>query len=169
MAARTHDNAGSFELEYRMVTADGRIVWVRDVASLVPDSDGQGYLWQGMALDITAQKEAQEALAASELRFRTAFENAPIGMALMDAEGQTVQVNEAISSLLGYSKEELLATTFRELTHPDDVAINFSRLEEARTTLSNAFVMEKRYLRKDGFPVWALLTVSLWTLGSDGE
>ena len=109
-----------------MLTADGRIVWVRDVASLVPDSNDGGDLWQGMAIDITAQKEAQSALAASELRFRTAFENAPIGMALMDASGQTVQVNAAISSLLGYSEEELLATTFRELTHPDDVATNFA-------------------------------------------
>ncbi len=110
--------------------------------------------------DITAQNAAAGALAASETRFRLAFENAPIGMALVGADERTVQVNRALCAMLGYSEAELLGTTLRALTHPDDIAANAALVERAQAGELEQYALEKRYLRKDGRVLWALLTTS---------
>lgn len=160
-AARTHETAGSFEQEYRMITADGRIVWVRDVASLVTGGDGKNLLWQGMALDITAQKEAQEALEESELRFRTAFDDAPIGMAMVRPDRSILRVNRALCSILGYSDAELLATTLRALTYPEDTNLTTELMQRTLDGDLDQYRLDKRYIRKDGRTVWADLSTSL--------
>ena len=63
-----------------------------------------------------------ELLRAAEERFRLAFDHAPIGMALTSAEGRWLQVNRSLSELLGYSVEEMRSMSFRDVSHPDDLA-----------------------------------------------
>ena len=111
--------------------------------------------------DVTAQRQAHARLQEAEEQFRQAFDNAPIGIALVSPEGRWLRVNKALTNILGYSSAELLGTTFQEITHPDDLAVD---LDFARQLLAgdvSTCTLEKRYLRADGSPVWILLSVSL--------
>jgi diguanylate cyclase (GGDEF)-like protein/PAS domain S-box-containing protein len=96
----------------------------------------------------------------SEL-FRSAFDNAPIGMALTATDGHFLAVNRAFCELTGRTPKQLLKTTFQEITHPDDV---LGTLRDARRMLTgeeSRHETEKRYLRPDGSIVWGLLRTAL--------
>ena len=72
--------------------------------------------------DITQRRETERALREAEERFRRAFEDSPIGMALVATDGQFLRVNHTLCEITGFSEEELLERTFQEITHPDDLA-----------------------------------------------
>lgn len=99
-------------------------------------------------------------LEDSEARFRSTFDNAAIGMALVSLEGGFLDVNEAACRLWGYPKEELLPKTFQELTHPDDLTSDLNYLSEMLRGERSSYEMEKRYRHKDGHIVWTQLNVS---------
>ena len=119
---------------------------------------------QGLAVyfrDITAVRQAGEALRESEERFYGAFEHAPIGVALVSPEGRWLKVNRALCELVGYSEAELLARTFQDITHPEDLEID---LENVRRMIAGdilSYQMEKRYVHARGHFVTVLLNVSL--------
>jgi diguanylate cyclase (GGDEF)-like protein/PAS domain S-box-containing protein len=102
-----------------------------------------------------------DALHESEERFRRAFEYAPIGMALVGLDGRWLQVNRAMCAIVGYSAEELLATTFQALTHPSDLESDLEYVRQLLAGEIESYAMEKRYYHKMGRVVWALLSVSL--------
>lgn len=93
--------------------------------------------------------------------FRNAFQHAAIGMALVGLDGRWLQVNPSVCRLLGYTEAELLATTFQEITHPDDLDTDLSYVGQLLGGEIESYQMEKRYRHKDGRLVWALLSVSL--------
>lgn len=111
--------------------------------------------------DVTEARAARARLAESEARFRATFEQAAVGMAQVGLDGRFLDVNERLSAILGYPREELLALRFQDLTHPDDLADDVGRVEALLAGKGERFAMEKRYHRKDGTPVWAMLTVAL--------
>jgi PAS domain S-box-containing protein len=151
----------AYQDEYRMLTRDGRVVWILEDSTLVRDGDGRPLYWQTVQMDVTDRKQAEQALGQSEARFRTAFEHAPIGMDLVTLEGHFLQVNAALCALLGYTEAELLATTFHDITHPDDRATDLEQAEQLLSGEIPSFLVEKRYLRKDGTTVWVCLNASL--------
>lgn len=110
---------------------------------------------------ITARKEAEFQMRESEERFRGAFENAPIGMAMVSLEGRWMRVNRAICRLVGRSEEELLASTFQDITHPDDLDADLEQVRALIRGESDHFTMEKRYFHKSGRIVWVLLAVTI--------
>ena len=69
--ARTDETGEQFSAEYRLLTRDGSMVWVRDEATLVSDEDGRPLCWQGVLTDVADRKQAEEALKESEQRFRS--------------------------------------------------------------------------------------------------
>lgn len=94
-------------------------------------------------------------------RFETAFDNAPIGMALIAMDGRWLQVNEALCRITGHTADALKATTLRAITHPDDVSLDEDRLAQLLAgELSNSQV-EMRYRHVWGHDVWVLVTKSL--------
>jgi diguanylate cyclase (GGDEF)-like protein/PAS domain S-box-containing protein len=104
---------------------------------------------------------ALAALRESEGRFRHAFDNSGIGMALVAPDGRWLRVNATLSRIVGFSQAELLARDFQSITHEDDVEAD---LGFVRLMLSGAlatYELEKRYLHKNGSIVWILLTASL--------
>lgn len=101
------------------------------------------------------------ALQASEARFRTVFEDSATGIALLDFEGRIIASNPALQRMLGYSARELLAKTFDELTHPEDIAPGHALYEELITGKRAHYHIEKRYVRRDGGILWVRPTVSL--------
>jgi PAS domain S-box-containing protein len=100
-------------------------------------------------------------LRESEERFRGTFENAAVGIAHVDAAGRFLRVNEKFCTIVGYPREELLRTTYQEITHPDDMAASLDATTAMWRGESPSFGLEKRYVRKDGSPVWVELFVSL--------
>ncbi len=101
------------------------------------------------------------ALQASEARFRTVFEDSATGIALLDFEGRIIATNPALQRMLDYSARELLARTFDELTHPEDVAPGHALYEELMAGKRAHYHIEKRYIRRDGSIVWVRPNVSL--------
>jgi two-component system, sporulation sensor kinase C len=105
--------------------------------------------------------ERTAALKASEARFRTIFEDAAVGIALVDEGNRVVASNPALQEMLGYTKEELRGKSFAEFTHPDDVPVAGELYQELLEGKLRHYYVEKRYLRKDGSLVWVRPTVSL--------
>jgi diguanylate cyclase (GGDEF)-like protein/PAS domain S-box-containing protein len=107
--------------------------------------------------------DPEQALKRATQQFRSAFDNAPIGMALVGLEGQWLDVNQALCALVGYSQEELLRLTFQDLTHPDDLDADLALVQEVLAGHRSTYQMHKRYIHADGRVIWALLSVSLAT------
>jgi PAS domain S-box-containing protein len=107
----------------------------------------------------TEQVEARHALADSEGRFRATFENAAVGVAMVAPDGSILRANNSFARMLGYSIEELMVRTFQDITHPDDLASNLSIRNKTLNGETDGYCIEKRYVRKDGGIIWALLTV----------
>ena len=106
------------------------------------------------------RKQAEEAVRASENRWRTLFDNAAIGIALVDALGQPVHSNLALQRMLGYTAEELRRMSFVEFTHPDDAAKDWDLAREVFEGQRDHYQIEKRYIKKDGQVLWGHLTAS---------
>jgi two-component system sensor histidine kinase UhpB len=115
----------------------------------------------GVAEDITAHVQAQQALRESEERFRSAFEYAAIGKALVSPDGRWLRVNQALCRIVGYSQEELLEIDFQTITHPDDLTTDLEFVREMLAGTRTYYEMEKRYLHKAGHSIWILLSVSM--------
>jgi diguanylate cyclase (GGDEF)-like protein/PAS domain S-box-containing protein len=125
-------------------------------------------LFTAVIRDITERKRNENKLREAQDRFRSVFDCAPIGVAVVSLDGRYLQVNRSLCEILGYSEDELLATTWQEITYPDDLATS---LAYARRILEGEFPkyhLEKRFLRADGRTVWASLSVSL-VADSEGE
>jgi len=106
-------------------------------------------------------KRHLEEMQESEERFRSAFDHAPIGMALVAPDGRWLQVNQCLCDIAGYSENEFKAMTFQAITHPDDLGDFLARLKEVVDGQVLTHQMEKRYLHKLGHEVWVLVGVSL--------
>ncbi len=111
--------------------------------------------------DVSARRAAEAAAAAADLRFRTAFEAAPIGIALVGLDGRFMEVNQSLCSILGRSAEEIVALTFQDITHPEDLDADLALLDRLLAGDIPGYRMEKRYQRADGDLVWAQLSVTM--------
>jgi PAS domain S-box-containing protein len=121
-----------------------------------------------MHINITKRKLAENAVRESEERFRSMFAAAATGIATSTPQGRFLQVNAAYCRMLGYTEEELLKRDFASLTHPDDLVLNLKLRDEMLAGQRENFVMEKRYLKKNGEIVWTRHSVSAThTIGGD--
>ncbi len=108
-----------------------------------------------------ALERQQTALEISRKQLSDTMQAAAIGMALVSPAGRWLEVNPALCQLLGYSEEELLPLAFQDVTHPDDLELDLANVRELLDGRADTYHMEKRYLRKDGREMWALLAVSI--------
>ena len=97
----------------------------------------------------------------SEQRFRATFEQAAVGIAHVSPEGRFLRVNRKFCDIVGYSEDEMLALTFQDITHPDDLDADLEHVRQVANGEIETYSMDKRYYRKDGSIVWVNLTVSL--------
>ncbi len=135
--------------------------WFDTVLEPTYDAQGQVCGVLGYGRDITERKQVEEALRTSEARFRALFERAAIGIALVDLEGHPFAINPTMVRLLGYPADELRCMTFRDFTHPDDVALDETLFQEMMANQRESYQIEKRYITKNGAIVWAQLATSL--------
>ena len=113
---------------------------------------------------VTLLQEKQElihALRESEERFRATFEQAAVGIGLTTLDGRWLRVNQRLCDVLGYSREELLARTFLDTSHPDELALDQAQLQQFLAGELRTLFREKRFVHKNGAEVWVDLTVSL--------
>ena len=103
----------------------------------------------------------EAALRASEARFRSLFDRAPIGLAQLDMQGRILEVNEAVQEILGYDGHELRRMTFLEVTYPEDQALDWALFAELVAGARDGYTLDKRYIRKDGGIVWGHLAVTV--------
>lgn len=105
---------------------------------------------------------AERQLQKSEARFRMIFEDAALGIDLVDMQGKIVQTNPALQEMLGYSADELQHMNYLKITHPDDLEKSRLLFQELVSGKRNKYQMEKRYLHKDGSVIWTRLVVSIF-------
>ncbi len=140
-----------------------------EVRSTPISVDGRVTALHAVMRDLTEHKRVETALRESEERFRLAFESAPIGIALIAVpEGRWLRVNSALCDLLRYDQDDLVGMSWRDLTHPDDLAADLARAAAMQRGELGPYEVEKRYLRKDGSVVWTQVNASL-VFGTSGE
>jgi diguanylate cyclase (GGDEF)-like protein/PAS domain S-box-containing protein len=168
-AAYDHDAA--LRLEYRMLGADGRTIWVEDQSVLVEPPEGGRPFRQGFVVDITDRKHAEDALRRAEVRYRTLVEQLPLAIYVdrIDESSSNVYTSPQIELLLGYSPEEWVSDPglFVELLHPDDRERVLA--SHARTySTGEPLCVEYRLIAKDGRVVW-IHDEALVIPGEDGD
>jgi PAS domain S-box-containing protein len=139
----------------------GEDLWIQKDKIPVRDPNGKIVGIVVMAQDITARRQAGEALRESENLFSNAFEHAPIGLGLASPDGRWTKVNRALCDLLGYSEAELLARTFQDITHPDDLAADMENAGRMIAGEQDTYQSQKRYIHADGRHITILLNVSI--------
>ena len=100
-------------------------------------------------------------LTETEGRFRATFEQAAVGIAHVAPDGRFLRVNQRFGDIVGYSHDEVLARTFQDITHPDDLDADLEYVRQLLAGEADTYSMEKRYIHRDGETVWVNLTVSL--------
>jgi two-component system, cell cycle sensor histidine kinase and response regulator CckA len=126
--------------------------------ALDPSDPGKGVI--GAIADVSERRRAEEALRESEEKYRATFNNAAVGIDLVDNLGRFLEVNDTLQAFLGYTQPELRNLTILDVTYPGDVARSAQSHEELMRGEIRKYRLEKRYLRKDGSVVWADTSVS---------
>jgi PAS domain S-box-containing protein len=111
--------------------------------------------------DISQQNAAETALRESEERFRTSFEHAPIGMAIVDLDGILLQVNRSLCDMLGFTESHLVGKGLEAISHPEDLPANLEQTRRAVAGEFDSYRMHKRYIHADGHVVRGRLSVAL--------
>jgi diguanylate cyclase (GGDEF)-like protein/PAS domain S-box-containing protein len=110
---------------------------------------------------IAEQERISKALQESEEHFRTAFDYAAIGMALVSPAGNWLRVNRSLCEILGFREDEFLCSNFQEITHHDDLGNDLAHIYRMLNGEILTCQLEKRYIHKHGHEVWALTSASL--------
>ncbi|MBA3748444.1 MAG: PAS domain S-box protein, partial [Solirubrobacterales bacterium] len=118
--------------------------------------------------DVSARVARAREMSEAQERFRRAFEDAPIGMAVAALDGRFLEVNQALCTITGYTAEELTETTFSTITHPDDLDADYVVMWALVNSEISSSSDEKRYLRPDGSVVWVSRSVTL-VRDADGQ
>lgn len=148
------------QLELRLATSQGTWRWMSVLRKALTDDRGELIGGVCAMRDIQERKNAQFALEESEERFRRSMMDAAIGMAIVAPTGGLLRVNRALCELLGRDETTLMSCAWQELTHPDDLELDQSRVAEVMRRERDTYRMAKRYLKPGGQVVWADLTAS---------
>jgi PAS domain S-box-containing protein len=140
---------------------DGSLYTEEETITPLIDSNGKILHFIGIKQDISERKYVEEALRESEELFKKLFTEAPMGIALTDSlTGRFIDVNPMYAQIAGRTVAELLAMTWIEITHPDDIEKDAENMVLLNAGKISGFQMEKRFLRPDDSPVWINMTVT---------
>jgi diguanylate cyclase (GGDEF)-like protein/PAS domain S-box-containing protein len=140
--------------------ANGQTVWIRTSTRRLSE-EGPPYPVLACLNDASLERHARAEVLVAQQVISHSFDSAPIGIAIVSLDGRFVRVNRALCDLLGYSETELLATSFQDMTHPDDLEDDMALVEDVLSGRRSSYQMKKRYIRADGRRIWAQLTGAL--------
>jgi diguanylate cyclase (GGDEF)-like protein/PAS domain S-box-containing protein len=140
---------------------DGSTRWVITIGTLAACGALTARLATQLELRAEELHSRAEAVRHAEAHFRSAFENAAIGMAIVGLDGRWTRVNNAFAALTGYRPEQLIGLGFRDLTPDEEIGNDVDALAKLGSGELNVYQTEKRYRRADGGIIWVSLTVSL--------
>ena len=152
---------GRYQFEGWHTRKDGEQIWVNIFITPMYTHSGELRGFSKVVRDMTERKRIEEELRQSEMRFRTIFMGAGIGISLVDLDDQFAIHNPALQQMLGYSASELRGLDLLDITHPSDVAASQKLYRELHSGEREIFIRENRFLCKGGDVVWVNLTVSL--------
>lgn len=138
---------------------DGRERLVETHRAISRDGAGRIRSLLSFSQDVGVREQSLQELRASEARYRGVFDEASVGVALLDSQGHWLKVNRSLCKIVGYEEAELLRLDFQTITHPEDLAKDVDLANRVLSGEIPGYQMEKRYLRKDGSLVWVLLHV----------
>ena len=155
-----------YKMEKRFVKRNGEIIWTTLTASALRDGEGRLLYVLGMLEDITARRQAEDAVRESEERFRNVFEKSPLGLALIQPDYRLSKVNASLCRMSGYSESELTGMSPFDITFPEDrerTLVLARRLFDGEIP---SYQVEKRYVKKNGEIMWATMSA---TVVRDGQ
>jgi diguanylate cyclase (GGDEF)-like protein/PAS domain S-box-containing protein len=150
---QTDDSTRSGEevdYEYRIIDATGDLHWVRDRGCLIRDDTGVVHWREGVMLDITDRKQAEEALRISEERYRNLFDNANDVIYVHDLKGNYISANHAVERIFGYTREEVLKLNMSDIAAPEYLERVREKLSSKLSGAAKQTFYELDCLRKDG-------------------
>jgi diguanylate cyclase (GGDEF)-like protein/PAS domain S-box-containing protein len=154
-----HMTSDAWQTDLRLQHADGSWRWFE--ATVTDHRDDPDVLGVVANLhDISARRQAAEALREAHERFQAAFENAPIGMAMKDLEGRILRANPAYGRIVGHSADDLVTMNVHELTHIDDRDASRDEMRRVVSGVSDSYRIEKRYYHAEGHDIWVSVSVS---------
>lgn len=150
-----------YHVKRRCIHKDGHTVLGCLSITLVRDAQEAPLHFVVLMENIAEREQTLMALRMSEERFRSTFQNAAIGMDLVDLDGHWIKVNHALCKMLGYTEQQLLSKGFLDITHPDDVQASKAKLRRLLSGELDYYHLEKRNIHSDGHVVWAYVSVTL--------
>ncbi len=152
---------GTYVGENLYITKAGHAIPIETTAKTVFTKSGAPLALIGLLKDISARKQAENALQESEERFRLAFENANIGVCLIDFDGRLLRVNLRMSQILGYSRQELEGLNIFDITPPADHNTPAEFIQNSLAGNTDQIIFEKRYIHKQGHTICCRISSSL--------
>lgn len=151
-----------FEIEFRIRTNKGDYKWFYNLGTINKRNEtGAALSMAGIVIDTSETKRSEKSIDDTNRRFRTIFEDAPLGIALIELlTGAICDANPMFAKITGRSVLELVNTTWMNITHPDDIQFDFDKKELLVNGKIDKFQMEKRFIRPDDSIVWVNMTIS---------
>ncbi len=146
-------------VEEKFIRRDGSAVDVEVMAAPFQYRGKPSHLV--ISRDISDRKRADEILREKEERFRATFENASVGVCVNGLDGRLLQVNQQMSKMFGYTREELEMMTVSGISYPEDAGLSPAFMQQAISGVVQEAGFDKRYLHKDGHIVWGHVSSSL--------
>jgi diguanylate cyclase (GGDEF)-like protein/PAS domain S-box-containing protein len=144
----------SFSSEFRLILADGRVIWVHSLGRIERDAGGEVVRMRGVEMDITARKEAEAALKASERRFRALVQNSSDLITIYDAKGILLYASPSMATILGQHPEEWQGRSALCLVHPEDIRRVRRAFAQLLRAPENRVTIEFRARHADGTWRW---------------
>ncbi|MGZ4089962.1 MAG: PAS domain S-box protein [Bacteroidia bacterium] len=159
---RKSDTASQYELN--VMSHSGKPLHLVVNGSSFKNAEGKVIGSIATVIDVTEKKEYLKLIKESEQKFKTIFQQAAVGVAIVNStNGNLLDVNRKYCEIFGYSKEELVKMNFRQFTYADDLTLDLQQMELLKQGRIREFTLEERHITKKGELVWINLTVSaLW-------
>lgn len=152
---------GVYDEECRIFQPDGTMRWLKDRGQVVRDENGKPKYVIGAAIDITDQKIKEEKIKISEERFRGLFNNASVGIALINLNGGFIELNPVICGMFGYDEEAFMTLDIHSISSPHFVADIVNNFQQLILGQQNSFVKEQKFIRNNGQEFWGEISVSI--------
>jgi PAS domain S-box-containing protein len=160
----THDairNKKRFEMEYPLVTKNGKWIWLWERGRGVFDTNGDYLYTEGYVFDITDRKLAERQTRTLQNQMKAFYDQSQVGIVLSDLNGKFQRVNSGFCNLLGFTEKELLTLSYKDITHPDDIERDNEMVRRMLQDGGGSFSMEKRYIDRNSSIVWVKIAVTL--------